>query len=207
MSLFKKIFKDDKKAPKEPIDKKIVVENLVNAAEICRKLNIPCWLTDGTLLGYFRENQILSHDEDADLGCFIEDFSPKMTEVFLENGWQIKHVFGRIDLGLELSFIRKGVKLDIFFFYKEGDKLWHGAWLQEKKKRRLIKYYYAPFKLKSVTFYGHSFLIPADTLKYVTTKYGNGWNVPQKNWDWAFGPANAQATDIRIPRNKKKRIR
>ena len=56
-------------------------------------------------------------------------------------------------------------------------------------------------------FLGFRFTVPADTEKYLATKYGEGWNVAQKEWDWAYGPANAVATDIRFPKNKKNVVR
>ena len=204
-SILNKIFKKKE-------DKKLTIDNirkgLVEANDVLRDIGVRVWLTDGTLLGYFRENDIIAHDFDADLGCLIEDFSEEIISAFQKNGWELAYVWGEKKQGLELTFRKDQVKVDIFFFYKDEDgRLWHGAWRKhDKKSLNLIKYYYDPFELKEVDFLGSRFFIPKDTLKYVTTKYGKGWKTPQKEWNWTFGPANAVETDIVIKRNKKKRI-
>ncbi len=204
-SLFKRLFK------KKEV-KKLTIEDirkgLIEANEILREIGVTAWITDGTLLGYFRENDLIAHDFDADLGCMIENYSEDIVYAFRERGWELAYVWGEIKQGLELTFRKGQVKIDIFFFYKDSDdRLWHGAWRKhDKKSLNLIKYYYEPFELKEVDFLDARFNIPKDTLKYITTKYGPGWKTPQKNWSWIFGPANAVETDVVIPKNKKKRI-
>jgi len=190
-------------------DKDIAIQNLSDAKTILDSLGMRNWLTDGTLLGYYRENDFIAHDLDMDMGSFIEDFDKDITKRFKENGWDLLSTFGKLDIGYELSYIRNGVKLDIFFFYKENDKYWHGAWRPiEKKGRNLIKYYYDSFGLKEVEFKGQLFNVPEDTLHYIETKYGPDWKTPQKSWDWAFGPSNAVETDfyLKTSRNILKRI-
>lgn len=203
--LFSKFFgKEEQK--KVTIDD--IRKGLVEANEIIKETGVRVWLTDGTLLGYFRENDLIAHDFDADLGCLIEDYKDEIIDAFKRLGWELAYVWGEKKQGLELTFQKGQVKIDIFFFYKDDDgRLWHGAWRKhDKKSFNLIKYYYEPFKLKEVEFLGSRFNIPEDTLKYVTTKYGSGWKIPQKNWDWTLGPANAMETDIVIKRNKQKKV-
>jgi hypothetical protein len=192
-----------------PLQKDTVVRNLIDARSILDSLGIRCWLTDGTLLGYFREGDIIEHDRDVDLGLFIEDYQDAIVPAFRDCGFDVMYVLGEKKQGLEISFVRDGVKVDLFFFYREGDRLWHGAWegMDKGRKRNLIKYYYEPFDLRQIDFLGSAFNVPADTLKYVETKYGPDWRTPVKDWDWAMGPANAVRTDVVLPRNKKKIIR
>lgn len=193
----------------EPPSRDTVVRNLLGARSILSSLGITFWLTDGTLLGYFREGDIIGHDFDADLGLFIENYSEEIIPAFKRGGFDLKYVLGEKKQGLELSFIRDGVKLDLFFFYREGRRVWHGAWEGQDKGRRrnLIKYYYDAFDLEEIEFLGSRFNIPADTLKYVETKYGRDWRTPVKDWDWAMGPANAVRTDVVLCENKKKVVR
>lgn len=42
---------------------------------------------------------------------------------------------GQVEDSLELSFVRDGVKLDIFFFYEDGDLIWNGG-TQAKSGRK-----------------------------------------------------------------------
>lgn len=201
-SIFKKLFK---KEPKKELTINDIKTGLIEANYILKNIGVKVWLTDGTLLGYFRENDLIGHDFDADLGCLITDYSNEIISAFQNNDWVLAYVWGEKKQGLELTFQKDQVKVDIFFFYTENDgRLWHGAWKKyDKKSVNLIKYYYDPFELKEVDFLGSKFFIPKDTLKYVTTKYGPGWKTPQKEWDWTFGPANSVETAIVLKKNKR----
>ena len=184
-----------RKAPLR-LNKTDALENLISAKEIFDSLGIDYWLTDGTLLGYYREHDFIKHDFDLDIGSFIKDYNGKIITEFLDRDWKLRRILGRKDLGLELSFTRNDLTLDIFFFYEENGKYWHAAWETTPKGFNMIKYYYEPFELTVGEFLGFNFKIPKDTLKYIVTKYGEGWNKPVKNWDWADGPSNSVRTQI-----------
>jgi FkbM family methyltransferase len=204
------LFRDRKGAPSDaPVSRETIVGNLIDAYDLLEALGVRCWLTDGTLLGYFRDRDILGHDVDVDLGCFIEDYSDAIISDFKKKGWRLEYVFGRKKLGLELSFTRHGAKVDLFFFYREGGRLWHGGWkgVDKGKRRRLIKFYYEPFDLEETEFLGHRFRVPADTLRYLEAKYGKDWSTPIRVWDWAVNPANAVETDIHLKKNRRKVVR
>jgi len=189
-----------KKREKKEMDIELGLENLLLAKDILENRNMLFWLTDGTLLGYYRDNGFIRHDEDVDLGCFISSLDESVIFDFLDKGFKLDSIYGNRQIGLELSFKRKGMKLDIFFFYEENDKVWHGAWVRKNidgvKKDNLIKYYYDSFELKEIEFYGHKFKAPNDIEKYIITKYGESWKEPVKEWDWAYGPSNSETTEI-----------
>ncbi len=204
--LIKKLF-GNKQEKTVVMDKEIAADNLADACRILASLQIRSWLTDGTLLGYYRENDFIAHDMDVDIGCFISEHKDSLIPEFKKSGWICKRVYGTVDAGLEMTMERHGVRLDIFFFYEEADTYWHGAWLRvDKKTRNLIKYVYQKFELQETTFYNQKFLIPADPLAYIIQKYGEKWETPTKNWHWAFDPFNAIKTDIMISDKKTKRM-
>lgn len=193
------LFKKNKSAP---LNKQDAFLNIVEARNILNKLKMDYWLTDGTLLGYYRNGDFIDHDEDLDFGARIDNFDERLLMDFVDNGWKLVSIMGNRNCGLEISFKKRGIKLDIFFFYREGMKLWHGAWRKIKEdgqvKRNLIKYYYDDFVLTKTDFKGESFNIPGETEKYISTKYGANWKTPVKKWDWEYGPSNAVKTDIVI---------
>jgi fukutin len=197
MNFFKNIFS---KKEKISIDKNDALKNLVEARTMLDKLNIRYWLTDGTLLGFYRNSDFIDHDEDLDMGASIESFNERMILDFTDSGWRIADIYGKRDCGLEISFKKRKIKLDIFFFYTQNGKMWHGAWRKCKEggitKRNLIKYSYEAFGLKTAVFKGENFNIPEDPEKYIMTKYGKNWKTPVKQWDWEFGPSNAEKTEI-----------
>ncbi len=198
------IFKKSKKAI---FDKTIAIKVLEKMLHDLEQENIQAWLTDGTLLGYYREKDFIGHDMDMDLGVFIDDYKPDLLVHLEDKGWKLVRKLGFRDLGLELTLSRDQHKIDLFFFYKEGDKLWHAAWQGFKKDgkryRRMIKYYYDSFSLSQSIFQGIRVSVPENPEKYIITKYGENWRIPVKNWDWALDPSNSRLTDIEIPYNTK----
>ena len=187
-----------------------ITQNIVEAHIILNSIGVKHWLTDGTLLGYYRDGKIFAHEKDADFGVFIEDYNDKIIDAFIKKGWRLHYVFGKLSVGFELTFSKNDEHIDLFFFYKDEDKVWHAAWQVTQKRPvrivNLIKYNYDKFDLKEIEFLGEKFLIPANTEHYIETKYGNDWRTPVKEWDWAFGPKNAVKTDIFLNWNKKKKI-
>jgi hypothetical protein len=178
------------------INKQDGVENLLSARKIFNKLGIDYWLSDGTLLGYHREKDFIKHDFDLDIGCHIKDYDEQLIMSFVDEGWVLHKMLGRRDLGLELTFIRDHLKLDIFWFYDEGDRVWYANWDETKRGLNLIKFYFEPFTLKKGEFLGHEFLVPEDTLAYIEAKYGKDWRQPVKDWSFSESPSNANRTQI-----------
>ena len=197
--------------PKRRLDRVRAVDLLTEACELLDASGHRCWLTDGTLLGLYRDGDFIAHDVDIDLGFPIEGFDFDLTERFVAAGWSLHSICGRISAGLEVSFEKDGTKLDVFVFYREADTVWHGAWLddrQVKGQRRLIRYVYPRFELERATYLGRDFSVPACQETYVRTKYGDDWRTPVADWDWAYSPANARPTETYGYRLKRpKRLR
>jgi glycerol-3-phosphate cytidylyltransferase len=184
------------------LHKEYAIANLKSIAEIFDKNNIPYWLTDGTLLGYYRERDFISHDHDTDIGVMFKDFSPHVLKKLTNAGFKIDHIFGYPEDSLEIALVRDGVKTDLFFFYERGhNKVYHCAFLKTTQR---IDYEYEKFDLQKINFLGYSFFAPNDILKYVTTKYGQTWNTPVKDWDWAYSPCNHVKTGIVIDLHQQK---
>ena len=95
-----------------PLNKKICHENLSLFHEIMKKLNIDFWLSDGTALGFKRNNDFITYDNDVDVGFFSEkqEIFWNNINLFEKKGFRIAEI--RND-NTFLVFIRKGEKIDI----------------------------------------------------------------------------------------------
>ena len=83
--------------------------------EICNKLNIKIFLVYGTLLGYVRENGLLKHDFDFDVGVFSHDYNDVLVENLIKNGFVLVRQFVGINYeAYEQTFEKDGVSIDIF---------------------------------------------------------------------------------------------
>jgi glycosyltransferase involved in cell wall biosynthesis len=192
------------KLTKRRLDKKQALENLILLDQILRQHRIPYWLTDGTLLGYYRDKDFITHDLDTDLGMMWHDFTPAALRDILRADFAIQHSFGYVENSFEISLIRNNTKTDLFFFYKKGKQFYHSAFFRELHR---IDYVYEPFGIKEISFLGHKFFVPDDELKFIVTKYGETWATPIEEWDWAFSPRNHVITGEKInPEKAQKRF-
>lgn len=90
-------------------------------------LQIPFWISSGTLLGFYRQCDIIPYSMDVDIGVFIKNYNDKLMETFKERKLKLKHIFGKVSDSYEVSFTMNNLKLDIFFFYDGGDHFWNGG--------------------------------------------------------------------------------
>lgn len=153
------------------------------------------WMTDGTLLGFFREGDLIGHDLDIDFAMFATDHGPEVGKSFLAKGFCAHKTYGKIERGLEESFVKNGIKVDIFYFYETDGFVWHAAWLNGGKNLQddIIRYAYPKdlvADLQSVSFLGTQAPAPANIQRYVVLKYGESWQTPDRRWRWDTSPKN-----------------
>ena len=170
---------------KQNIYKKI----LHKTAKVMNRLNIPFFLSSGTLLGYYREGKILDHDYDIDVGIYREDYNYNIISEMEREGFNNYRNIGDLRRGFEMSFylsgtkIGKYAKIDIFVHNREtiGNKKYI-YWASYKKPDYVdrIKYRVSDFSLKPILFCGVKVNIPSNTEKYLVEHYGKDWRTPKK---------------------------
>lgn len=77
--------------------------------------------------GYYRQCDVIPYSQDVDIGVMISHYNASIIPAFTSRGLRLKHKFGRVSDGLEISFASRAVKLDIFFFYEETSHVWNGG--------------------------------------------------------------------------------
>ena len=180
------------------------IENLKELDYIFRKHNIRYWLQDGTLLGYYRDNNFIPHDNDIDIGIRWSDFT---REAFLEisnNGFEFNSAHGRLKTSLVINFRKRKIPIDIYFYYYEGDRFYHTAAYGWKKLLR-VDFSYKDFDVKEIDFFGQKFFIPEDPLYFIETKYGKDWQTPKSEWNSSEEPLNCTFTNIATTKKESKK--
>ncbi|XP_019745634.1 ribitol-5-phosphate transferase FKTN isoform X1 [Hippocampus comes] len=186
---FLRLYPDD--SSPEALDFRNKAKSLLQvAAKTLARLHVPFWISSGTCLGWFRQCSFITYSRDVDIGIFISDYRPDIIAAFLDAGLSLKHKFGKVEDSLELSFVMDGVKLDIFFFYEDGDLIWNGG--TQAKSGRKFKYIFPRFSLCWAELAEVRVGVPCETLDYVMANYGAAWDVPQRTWDWKSSPSNVQ---------------
>lgn len=193
---FLQLYPDD--SSPETVDFRRKVKSLLHlTARILTHLGIPFWLSSGTCLGWFRQCGVISYSRDVDVGIFIVDYRSDIITAFRDAGLTLKHKFGKVEDSLELSFLKDDVKLDIFFFYEEGDFMWNGG--TQAKSGRKFKYIFPRFSLCWAELLELKVRVPCETLDYVMANYGKTWNIPVRSWDWKSSPNNVQDNGVWPP--------
>ncbi|XP_036972327.1 fukutin isoform X1 [Acanthopagrus latus] len=193
---FLQLYPDD--SSPEALDFRRKVKSLLHlAARTLSRLDVPFWLSSGTCLGWFRQCSIISYSRDVDIGIFIVDFRADMVAAFRDAGLSLKHKFGKVEDSLELSFLSDDVKLDIFFFYADGDVVWNGG--TQAKSGKKFKYIFPRFSLCWAELLELKVRVPCETLDYVTANYGDTWSIPLRTWDWKTSPSNVQENGVWPP--------
>jgi hypothetical protein len=184
------------------MNSKIALNNLIELTSILKNNNVVHWITDGTLLGFYRENNFISHDTDTDIGVLFKSFDVNVVTDCLNSGYKVHHILGYPKDSLEITFVKDGVRTDLFFFYEDGDKFHHSAFNKfSNLTYNRIDYYYDKFEVKEDIYLNNSFFIPEDPLKFILTKYGPNWETPIKRWDYANSPLNSVQTNTIINRS------
>ncbi|GAG75447.1 unnamed protein product, partial [marine sediment metagenome] len=83
------------------MNKENALKTLLDLKEVLDSLNIKFWLSDGTLLGFHRESDFISHDPDIDIGIFIEDWDDTALKILKNKNFKLKWQFGLEECGLE----------------------------------------------------------------------------------------------------------
>lgn len=142
------------------------------------------FLISGVLLGCIRENDILGHDKDIDVGV-EEDVSFERLRAALESSprFLVKPV--RTEHAVFARHLN-GVDVDVFRHVTTDGRTYH----QGVK----VRWWNTPFDLTPRTFLGREHLIPSDPERYLDENYGD-WRTPVREWETFVDTPNMEVTD------------
>jgi len=170
-------------------------ETLITLSKALEENNIRAWLVYGTLLGYVREKDFISHDYDIDLGLFHNDKNLGLEKVLLKYGFKKVREF-QIDrgrYGLEQTYELNGVTVDFFYIIDDGNKfIAHTFYSEDSYSMNqtiernggllVTEFIFTPYYLERIEFKGAFFYIPKNPDLYLKEYYGEDYMIPNKNW-------------------------
>lgn len=210
------------------VKNKIYKLMLQKTSKICEKNGVRCFISSGTLLGYYREGKFMEHDYDIDVGIFKNECDKhtlqKIVDDMESNGFIHYRTFGNYNSGLEYSFYYPGTKIgnrakiDIFLHYQDkiinsemekttnSEIEWEEdtdyiSWISYFRKRKIV-YSVPKFTLKKINFMGVPVYAPNDIEKYLIHHYGSKWMIPQKKYHYAYSPKSIKMGNYSILKNK-----
>ena len=174
----------------------LIFQEFIKIAEETGVLYIPVY---GTLLGFVRENKILNHDLDIDLGLFEvnNEVMNKFEQLILQKGFIVASqvIVESTKEVIEKSYVKNKIKIDVYMMKKNLEtykiKFWmmpNNMSLKEyQKKNNGVDIYEQSFKIEDLyekkingVFY---IKIPSNSEEILNTMYGKSWKITDKNWD------------------------
>lgn len=76
---------------------------LTCTAKVLDDMKVDWWLTDGTLLGFVRDNAFIAHDADVDIGVSAKDYTPALERRLAAAGLELYARGGQPDNGYEIT--------------------------------------------------------------------------------------------------------
>lgn len=160
------------------MDIKIAHNILKDVASKLEKMGVRYWIDGGTVLGLYRDGQLISYDRDMDFVIHYCDLDKINMDAFDNYDWYISKLKGKT-ISIDLFVDKIGINL--FMAYDKGKKIECNG-IKGGTHRIIFR---CPKKyienLSSVKLEGKSYPCPSDTDKYLTKKYGK-WRIPQEKW-------------------------
>ena len=172
------------------------------------------WLDFGTLLGYYRENDFISHDLDMDFGVQVssfEEFEAIEKQLINNDFKRTKEFYFNKNL-VELSYSYKGLNVDFIIYNKENDRVFSDTIFfmtnaLGNPTRYEVYHYEIPFSgLKECDFKGMKVKVPDNTQEYLRTLYGEDFETPNTNYNWKenpiYKPGDAELAEVILHKGK-----
>jgi len=147
---------------------------LKDVREALEGAGVPYFFAAGTVLGIVRDGKPFDHDDDIDVGVMDDDWDREELEsAFTRHPrfvFDVPHPRNR-KIGL---VHRSGAGIDLFRFYREGDRLWHDG--------VFVRWYNTPFTVGEREVGGGRVRVPEPVEQYLAESYGQ-WRVPDTSFD------------------------
>ena len=152
--------------------------NLFEVKNILDKHRVFFWITDGTLLGAYRDKDFIKWDNEVDIDVFDEDMVvnfDKLVEVFINRDFIVRKVKRR--RGSKINLFKNNSKVSIRALYLDTK--------YKKNKFRLSPLYCYPKKFfrkfEKIKLGGTEYNVPSPIKKYLMYVFGPSWNIPIKS--------------------------
>jgi len=146
---------------------------LLNA--LSRLKSIKYWMSAGTALGLYRNNDFIEGDTDIDIAMVgYSGIDNEIIKAMVDDtGFELIRDIYHEDMPQQLAFMKDGVIFDIYIHWREGDNYINNS---ESGKQTMPKWMYDSQKIIN-TKYGN-LPFPKDPEKYFEIRYGD-WKIPQ----------------------------
>lgn len=143
-------------------------------------------ITDGTILGLYRDGEFIKHDDDVDIDILYYNINQvKLIKGKLKKlGYIIgREAYYKGKIQQIAFYLENGFIFDIIFWHKIENEIYNYS---EEGYERIQNYKYFDIeKLDYINFHNKSYPIPTPTEEWLEFRYGDDWKIPKTyKGDW-----------------------
>ena len=175
----------------------IAEDLLKNICEDLERNGVNAWLDFGTLLGAYRNNEVLPWDSDIDYGYLNEDYDKLycvVDKLKTENHRNFRFEISEIELSdsnpqivgsviFPAAASRSNFSIEFVPYIQNSSKNLENAavrnWIKPIPLQKVL-----PLRYVECDSNGFSKMMPSDTVSYLRNLYGDDWHVEKKNWTY-----------------------
>ena len=151
---------------------KSATKTLIEIHETLSSAGVPFFLVGGTLLGFIRDNGVIPHDKDVDIGVMDEASNRDVIETLRAN-IEFTCPLTYSDDDIYLNIVHGSTGVDLFRHERRGDYVWCGI----RRDPGFMKWRYTPFSFQQTEILDRSFAVPDDCPQYLRDLFGD-WETP-----------------------------
>lgn len=174
--------------PLSSYPRETLLDTIDAVAEALADSDWPLVVCYGTLLGFYRDNDFIAHDDDIDLLCIpgkrrgdLEKVAGAIVEKLNSSGFRAQVNFNnrreRLPFVQVFSRVHK-VHVDIFLAYSEASEIF--------LPMRNVNYSSIPapimLPVAEKLFFGRPYSVPARIEGFLEARYGSTWRTPDKHF-------------------------
>lgn len=164
-----------------------LVEILATTRDTLTELGYQPFAVGGTVLGPYRDGDLLAHDDDGDLAVFFETEDPvdvsrgilKLQQELRDCGYRVRpHSHAHLQVYPPLDDVDPSLYVDIFAAFFKGGMINQPFHVRGPFTREQL----LPFGKVEVR--GEEFPVPADTEAWLEMNYDEHWRTPQPGFQF-----------------------
>lgn len=170
---------------------------LIDADKAFTEAGMQLFPAFGTQLGFYRDKGFIKYDFDIDTGVLAEADRDTVHNTMQRHGFRLNcQTFVREDDGTETvteeNYIKNGVSLDVFYYFREKDMLF--AYCPQKHEYKdwreanrtdgfpIILSYVPVSDFERRQVMGYEFYMPVNIEEWLRAMYSDTFMTPIKNW-------------------------
>lgn len=152
------------------------------------------WPAFGTLLGIFRDNGFISHDNDVDFAAWYKDKEIIRSYLEAKGCVLVRQFFSdSIECAYEEQYEKAGVKFDVFYFVKDNDFVYTHDFMRHKNLTRtqttkllgglIVRRLNINVKnIVKFNYKGKNINFPENVTEHLSQRYGDSFMTPNPKW-------------------------